>query len=94
MIASVIAVLEPSISLEEMLREIAQVPNIEVGKTVFGARRVPITIDSPSPNALESTTELLKRCRGVALVDVVFVHFEEDASLRVISQELGTHRDE
>lgn len=78
MIASIVATLEdPEDNLEGFIEEAAKLPGVEVGHLGTNTRRVPMTIDSFDPEALEETTRRLQECRGVAFVDVVFVHFEE-----------------
>ena len=79
MIASVVATLaEVGDAFQEIVDEFSEVPGVEIGDVGNDARRVPITIDSPAPNALEEVTRRLQECRGVAFVDVVFVHFEDE----------------
>ncbi len=79
MIASVVATLaEVGDAFQAIVDEFADVPGVEIGDVGNDARRVPITIDSPAPNALEEVTRRLLECRGVAFVDVVFVHFEDE----------------
>lgn len=78
MIASVVATLEPGCCVNQVMVELNSVPGIEVGDLVCPSLRVPITIDLPTPVALEDVTRQLQACRGVMLVDVVFVHLEED----------------
>jgi nitrate reductase NapAB chaperone NapD len=83
MIASVVATLEPDgRPHQDVINEIAQIPNVEIGDATAHPRRVPITIDSPGPGALEQLTRRLEQCSDVMFVDVVFVHFEN---------ETGTH---
>ena len=36
-------------------------------------------IDSPDPDSLEEITRRLQQIPGVAFVDVVFVHFEDES---------------
>jgi nitrate reductase NapAB chaperone NapD len=80
MIASVVATLEHvGGNVQEIVDEFAEVPGVEIGDGGNDTRRVPITIDSPAPNALEELTRRLQECRGVAFVDVVFVHFEDES---------------
>lgn len=77
MIASVMATLDNDCgSLQHVIDEIAKLPNVEVGEVEIDSRRIPIVIDSPDPSSLEDMTRRLQGCRGVAFVDVVFVHFE------------------
>jgi nitrate reductase NapAB chaperone NapD len=79
MIASVVATLaEVGDAFQEIVDELAAVSGVEIGAVGNDARRVPITIDSPAPNALEEVTRRLQECRGVTFVDVVFVHFEDE----------------
>ncbi|MFT4558086.1 MAG: nitrate reductase NapAB chaperone NapD [Porticoccaceae bacterium] len=80
MIASVVATLEEgSGHVQHVADHFADEPSIEIGDVGHDARRVPITIDSPAPDALEETTKRLQECPGVAFVDVVFVHFEDES---------------
>ena len=79
MIASVVATLEERVRpRQEIIHEISQMPDVEVGEAVASGNRIPITIDSSSPNALEEITRRMQACEGVALVDIVFVHFENE----------------
>lgn len=79
MIASVVATLEEVVgNFQCIVDEIVDVPGVEIGEASNDGRRVPITIDSRAPDALEETTNRLQECRGVAFVDVVFVHFEDE----------------
>ncbi|MFT5328301.1 MAG: nitrate reductase NapAB chaperone NapD [Planctomycetaceae bacterium] len=80
MIASVVATLEEDGGdVQHIVDEFCEEPSVEIGDVGHDARRVPITIDSPAPDALEETTRRLQECRGVAFVDVVFVHFEDES---------------
>lgn len=80
MIASVVATLEEDGGhVQHVADEFADEPSVEIGDVGHDARRVPITIDSPAPNALEEVTRRLQDCRGVAFVDVVFVHFDDES---------------
>lgn len=82
MIASVVATLEvDDISPQRITEKIAGLPNVEVGDFVATSRRLPIAIDSPNPNALEETTRSLQEIPGIAFVDVVYVHFEDDVGI-------------
>lgn len=78
MISSVIAKL---VQVESMLgttvEEIARHPNLEVGDLI-DSRMLPITIDAPSREETEATTRWLQSRAGVDMIDVVFVHFEDD----------------
>ncbi len=92
MIASVVAILEPDCSPRAVLEDITQIPGAEIGDFTQSPRRIPITIDSHDPNALEETTLKLQQCPGVAFVDVVFVHFEDESPglVRSVQQESHT----
>ena len=80
MIAGVVATLEDiGGNLQDVIDEIARMPFVEAGDVAANPHRLPITIDSPDPNSLEETTRRLQGCRGVAFVDVVFVHFEDES---------------
>ena len=79
MIASVVVTLENHAGhFGETIDEISRIPCIELGRMEAAAHRVPVMIDSPDPDALEEITRRLQQCRGVAFVDVVFVHFENE----------------
>lgn len=80
MIASVVAVLDPQHPQEEVLAAIAALPYIEIGNVSSDLRRVPLVIDTTSPLELETATEQLRRCPGVAFVHVVFVHLEDSGT--------------
>lgn len=78
MIASVVVTLEPdSRPVQEVLDEMALLPEVEVGDSTSHPRRVPLTIDSSDPDGLEIVTRRLEECPGVMFVDVVFVHFDD-----------------
>ena len=78
MIASVVATLEDSGGHRpDIVTCIKNLPGVETGDPGDDLRRIPITIDSSAPNALEDITRQIQQCPGVAFVDVVFVHFEE-----------------
>lgn len=80
MIASIVATFDKHVgNLEETLDEITRIPCVELGDTSNFVYRLPLMIDSPDPNALEEVTRRLQQCRGVAFVDVVFVHFEDES---------------
>jgi hypothetical protein len=80
MIASAVVTLDSQAeNLQETLDEISRIPGLTPGRTEALARRLPVTIDSPDRDALESITRHLQQCRGVAFVDVVFVHFENES---------------
>lgn len=92
MIASVVATIDDSNEpLQSILDRIARIPFVEIGTAGPNARRIPMTIDSTAPAALEETTRGIQGCRGVAFLDVVFVHFEdESANLSVPAKESQT----
>lgn len=84
MIASVVATLiKDRGTYQDIIDEISTIPHVEVGAVEGHVHRVPITIDSPAAGVLEETTRLIQSCRGVAFVDVVFVHFEEESAVEV-----------
>lgn len=79
MIASVVATIDKYAgNLRDTIDEISRIPCVELGSSGNGDYRLPMLIDSPDPNALEEVTRRLQQCRGVAFVDVVFVHFEDE----------------
>jgi len=89
MIASVVVTLDNCDDhFQSSVDEISRIPGVELGDTARGALRLPAMIDSPDPNALEDITRRLQEIRGVAFVDVVFVHFE-DESLGAAATSLG-----
>jgi len=77
MISSVIATLigDPG-PVAQALDKIGSHPAFEVGELIEG-RRVPITIETNSSDAMEQATDWLLSQDGVEFVDVVFVHFGE-----------------
>lgn len=78
MISSVIAKLNTEFgSLEKTLEEISSHPDMETGALVDD-RLLPVTIESNGRNEMEELTRWLQSREGIAHVDVVFVHFEED----------------
>jgi len=80
MIASVVATLEENAGrVPNIIKEISKLSGVEIGEIDKAARRVPITIDSPVADAIEETTRRLQECQGVAFVDVVFVHLENES---------------
>lgn len=82
MIASVVATLDVDDgTLQQVADQISGLPNVEVGEFVAASRRLPIAIDSPNPSALEELTHNLQEMPGVAFVDVVYVHFEDDVGI-------------
>ena len=79
MIASVVATLDnASGSFQRVIKEIAQLPNVDIGEVAVDSLRVPIAIDSPDPNSLENITRKLQEFRGIEFIDVVFVHFDDE----------------
>ncbi|WP_417849101.1 chaperone NapD [Thalassoglobus sp.] len=79
MIASVVVTLEDREGpVQDVVDEIRKLSNVEIGEFGSDATRIPVMIDSPVPDALEETTRRIQGCFGVAFVDVVFVHFEDD----------------
>ncbi len=79
MIASLVVTLEEvSGRAGDVVEEISRMPSVELGEFERHARRIPITIDSSTPRALEEATRRLQEFHGVAFVDVVFVHFENE----------------
>ena len=80
MIASVVATLDNvDVNQQNVIDTLTNLPFVELGAIGENIHRIPITIDSPAPNALEETTRRIQECRGVAFVDVVFVHFEDSS---------------
>ena len=78
MIASVVATLTDDVQQSQStLDDIVARPEIEIGEVNPTERRIPLTIDSPDRNDVESVTRWLQEQPGVVFVDVVFVHFEE-----------------
>jgi hypothetical protein len=80
MIASVVVTLDNHAkTFHETVEEISRIPCLTLERTEAVAHRLPVMIDSPNPDALEEITRRLQQCRGVAFVDVVFVHFENES---------------
>jgi nitrate reductase NapAB chaperone NapD len=80
MIASVVVTLDNHAeTFQETIDEISRIPCLSLGLTEAVAHRLPVMIDSPDADALEEITHRLQQCRGVAFVDVVFVHFENES---------------
>ncbi len=77
MIASLIVTLDRTQEIKDIIDEISKLPGVEIGAVRDASHRLPITIDSSEPDALEVTTRRVQECRGVAFVDVVFVHLEQ-----------------
>ncbi|MDC0935818.1 hypothetical protein OAS39_05995 [Pirellulales bacterium] len=93
MIASVVATLQECAgSVPDIIGEISKLSGVEIGEFDAAARRVPITIDSPAADAIEDTTRRLGECHGVAFVDVVFVHFEDESEQTVAASAEGVSR--
>ena len=93
MIASVVATLDyDNGGLQSVIDEIANLPNVEVGEVGIDSLRIPIAIDSPDPNSLEDMTRRLQGYQGVAFVDVVFVHFEDESESAVAASSQGTDK--
>jgi nitrate reductase NapAB chaperone NapD len=86
MIASVVVTLDKhSGHLQDVIDEIATIRFVEVGNAGDCTHRLPLIIDAPDPESLEEVTRELQRCRGVAFVDVVFVHFEQESSITLLT---------
>ncbi len=80
MIASLIATLDESVAdLSKTVSLISRVPGVELADTTAVSHRLPVMIDSPDPDSLEEVTRRLQQILGVAFVDVVFVHFEDES---------------
>ncbi len=80
MIASLIVTLDRDIAnLSEIVSQISRVPGVELNDATAFSLRLPVMIDSPDPDSLEDITRRLQQIPGVAFVDVVFVHFEDES---------------
>lgn len=80
MIASVVVTFENHAdTIQQAIDEISRIPCLSLGHAEAVSYRLPVLIDSPDPDALEEITRRLQQCRGVAFVDVVFVHFESES---------------
>ena len=80
MIASLIATLDKDIAnLSDTVSQISRIPGVELGDAKAFTHRLPVMIDSPDPDSLEEITRRLQQIPGVAFVDVVFVHFEDES---------------
>lgn len=80
MIASVVVTLvHHAEDRQAAIDEISRIECVEIGDVSRRVHRLPVMIDSPDPSALEEITRRLQECRGVAFVDVVFVHFENES---------------
>jgi nitrate reductase NapAB chaperone NapD len=79
MIASVVATLEQDVALRLLLQaELAARPELEAGEWSLANNRLPITIEVQSRHQMEDSTTWLRNQPGVQMVDVVFVHFEDE----------------
>lgn len=80
MIASLVATLDKDIAdLSEIVSRISCIPGVELSDAKAITHRFPVMIDSPDPDSLEEITRRLQQIPGVAFVDVVFVHFEDES---------------
>jgi nitrate reductase NapAB chaperone NapD len=80
MIASLIVTLdEGTTDLSEIASQMSRVPGVEINDSNALSHRLPVIIDSLDPNSLEEITRRLQQIPGVAFVDVVFVHFEDES---------------
>lgn len=78
MIASVVVTLDCNDRLQsQCLAKIGSRSDMEIGPTNADSNRLPVIIESSDRKAIADATEWLKTLAGVLLVDVVFVHFEE-----------------
>ena len=66
-------------------KQIAQIPGVQLCEGESFSHRIPILIDSADPDSLEETTRRLQSIVGVAFVDVVFVHFEDEPCDNVVA---------
>ena len=81
MIASVVATLDSDASLRPDLPEkLAARPELEVGDWSPTSSRIPIIIDVQNRNQMEDSTSWLRTQPGILMVDVVYVHFEEETN--------------
>jgi len=79
MISSVVATLNTDTELQgQTVQEIASYSGIKIGTPNADGRRIPVTIESHSRRGVENATEWLRTREGVLMVDVIFVHFEDD----------------
>ncbi|MCA9008551.1 MAG: hypothetical protein KDB01_02335 [Planctomycetaceae bacterium] len=80
MIASLVATLDKDLAdLSKIISRISCIPGVEIGSVTAVTHRFPLMIDSPDPDSLEVITRRLQQIPGVAFVDVVFVHFEDES---------------
>ncbi len=78
MISSVIAKFDcDERTRQQAIRQIAAQPALEVGELI-DERNLPCTIETSSCEETEQITRWMLALDGVAIVDVVFVHFEKD----------------
>jgi len=81
MIAGLVAILDGhAAELTETISQISRIPGVVPGDINDSARRLPVMIDSPDPDSLEIITRRLQQIPGVAFVDVVFIHFEDESA--------------
>lgn len=93
MIAGVVATLDCNTgSLRRVIDEIAELPAVEVGEVGVDSPRIPITIESADSHSLEDITRRIQGFRGVAFVDVVFVHFEGEMESATTPSSVETHK--
>lgn len=79
MIASVVATLDQDPAQRtQFLANVTNRAELEVGETNSDSSRIPMTIDVNNRHQMEDSTEWLRTQPGVLMVDVVFVHFEEE----------------
>ena len=80
MIAGLVATIEPAgMSLKDIIADISSLSLVEVGEVDNNATRIPMTVEASAPDALEEITQRIGDCCGVVFVDVVYVHFEDEA---------------
>jgi nitrate reductase NapAB chaperone NapD len=80
MIASLVATLDRHVAdLTDTVSQISRIPCVELSDEKAFTHRLPVMIDSPDPDSLEDITRRLQQIPGVAFVDVVFVHFEDES---------------
>lgn len=80
MIASLIVTLDEGTSDRSgVASDMSRVPGVEIQDSNALSHRLPVIIDSLDPEALEEITRRLQQIPGVAFVDVVFVHFEDES---------------
>lgn len=80
MIASLVATLDKDLAdRPEIVSQISRIPGVELNDAKAFTHRLPVMIDSPDPDSLEEITRRLQQIPGVAFVDIVFVHFEDES---------------